>query len=142
MTAFTPQEQGAIIFAIMEAEKNTSGEIRVHVENKCTGDPINHAIKVFKQLKMHETAERNGILFYIAFSSQAFALIGDEGIHMKVGQDFWDSTTDIVLGKFKSGKMIEGLTDGIKHCGEQLKKYFPHKGSEDKNELRDEISFN
>ena len=142
MSAFTPEEQGAIIFAIMEAEKNTSGEIRVHVENKCTGDPINHAIKVFNQLKMHETNERNGILFYLALDSHAFALIGDEGIHMKVGQDFWDSTTDIVINKFKSGKLIDGLTEGISHCGEQLKKYFPSKGPEDKNELSDEISFN
>ena len=126
----------------MEAEKNTSGEIRVHVEKKCTGDPINHAIKVFNQLKMHETQDRNGILFYLALSSHAFALIGDEGIHMKVGQDFWDTTTDLVLSKLKSGKIVEGLSEGITHCGEQLKKFFPHKGPEDKNELSDEISFN
>ena len=142
MEHLTAEEQGAIIFAIMEAEKNTSGEIRVHVEKKCTGDPINHAIKVFNQLKMHETQDRNGILFYLALSSHAFALIGDEGIHMKVGQDFWDTTTDLVLSKLKSGKIVEGLSEGITHCGEQLKKFFPHNGPEDKNELSDEISFN
>jgi uncharacterized membrane protein len=141
LSKFTADEQGAIIFAIMEAEKNTSGEIRVHIESKCSGDPINHAIKVFNQLKMHETKNRNGILFYVALDSHSFALIGDQGIHVNVGQDFWDSTTNIVIGKFKSGKLVEGLIEGINHCGEQLKKYFPHQGKEDKNELSNEISF-
>jgi uncharacterized membrane protein len=138
---FTTEEQSKIVAAIAEAENHTSGEIRVHIEKKCVGDPVQRAIRVFAELKMHETAERNGILFYLAIDTHAFALVGDEGIHKKVGQEFWEIVRNKSLDEFKHHRMAQGLIHGILECGQQLKKYFPHGGASDKNELHDDISF-
>jgi uncharacterized membrane protein len=139
---FTTEDEKKIISAISTAENNTSGEIRVHIEKKCSGDPVKCAEKAFVKLGMHKTDLHNGILFYLAIDSHRFALVGDKGIHEKVGQDFWESVRDKVISKFKEGKIADGLSDGILECGMQLKKYFPHAGAADKNELSDDISYN
>ena len=82
-------DQAKIIKAIEMAELNTSGEIRVHIESKCKEDTLDHAAFIFEKLEMHKTEQRNGILFYIALKDHKFAVLGDAGIHQKVGDEFW-----------------------------------------------------
>ena len=127
--------------AIRVAETNTSGEIRVHIETKCPGgNALDRAAFLFEQLKMHKTALRNGVLFYVALEDHKFAILGDAGINSKVADNFWESTKDVVIARLKEGRIAEGLANGIVMAGEQLKAHFPYQ-SDDVNELSDEISF-
>lgn len=137
---FSPRQQDAIVEAIRAAEKNTSGEIRLHLESKCKGNVLDRAVEVFAKLKMHETEQRNGVLFYLATETKDFAVIGDKGINEKVPGNFWDGIKDKTIGQFKAGNFSAGLIEAIAECGIQLKAYFPY-NSNDKNELSDEISF-
>ena len=129
----------AVVEAINEAEKNTSGEIRVHIENHSEKPPLERAKEVFFELKMNETQARNGVLFYIGVADHSFAILGDEGIDKVVEADFWDCTKNVVIENFKAGKFREGLVEGIKNAGEKLKIHFPF-NSGDENELSNEIS--
>jgi len=138
---FSDPQKEAIKQAIISAEKNTSGEIRVHIEEKCPGDQVDRAVQLFAKLNMHKTELRNGVLFYLAVKDRKFAILGDGGINDIVGNDFWDRIKEHMLNRFKDGKFTEGLCEGIEKAGEQLKKYFPYKGNDDVNELSDEISF-
>lgn len=138
-TFFSPEEEQQIVQSIQLAELNTSGEVRVHLEEGRDGDTYKRAVEVFEALKMHETAERNGILFYLAIGKRQFALVGDEGIHRKVSQRFWDEVRDAVLAHFKNGNYVQGLCSGIETCGEALSEYFPYT-RDDVNELSDDIS--
>ena len=137
---FTKEEQHNIVAAIKEAELNTSGEIRVHIENHCKEEALERAAEVFYDLKMDRTAARNGILFYLAVKDHKFAIIGDEGINKEVEHDFWNDIKDEMTSNFKENKFAEGLIAGILKCGDKLKKYFPYQ-NDDVNELSDEISF-
>ena len=137
---FTIEEKKAITSAIGEAETNTSGEIRLHVENRCKIDVLDRAAYIFGKLNMHETAQRNGVLFYLAVDDRKFAIIGDSGINKAVPANFWDEIKGTMLALFKEGKFAEGLTTGIRMAGEQLKTNFPYQ-TDDINELSDEISF-
>lgn len=137
---FTKDEQDLITKSISEAEKNTSGEIRVHIEMHCKTDPKTRAIEVFKQLKMGQTNLRNGVLFYFAVKDKKFAVIGDSGINEIVQVNFWNSIRDEAIQNFKQGKFSEGLITGITMTGEKLKAYFPYQIN-DKNELSNDISF-
>jgi uncharacterized membrane protein len=139
-TFFSKEEQQKIVAAIKEAELNTSGEIRVHIENHCKKETLERAAEVFYDLKMNQTAARNGILFYLAVKDHKFAVIGDEGINKKVEHDFWNDIKDQMIFNFKENKFADGLVAGILKCGERLKEYFPYQ-SDDVNELSDEISF-
>ena len=132
-------EEQEIVQAIVEAEKNTSGEIRVHIEEHTEKSPLERAQEVFFELKMDETQDRNGVLFYICVSDKKFAIIGDKGINEAVESDFWDCTKDTVIANFKEGNFKKGLVEGILRAGERLKKYFPYQ-SDDTNELSNEIS--
>ncbi len=138
----TKAEEQEIVEAIVIAEKNTSGEIRVHIEEDNTKPPVERAQEVFHLLKMDETELKNGVLFYICMQSKSFAVIGDKGINDLVEPDFWDSTKDHVIEKFKEGKYKDGLVKGILEAGEQLKKHFPYNHDNDTNELSNEISRN
>ena len=138
---FTKEEQQKIVAAIKEAELDTSGEIRVHIENHCKEEALERAAELFYGLKMDRTAARNGILFYLAVKDHKFAIIGDEGINKNVEHDFWNDIKDEMISKFKENKFAEGLIADILKCGKKLKEYFPHQ-SDDVNELSDEISFN
>ena len=140
-TFFSKEEQQKIVAAIKGAELNTSGEIRVHIENHCKKETLERAAEVFYDLKMNQTAARNGILFYLAVKDHKFAVIGDEGINKKVEHDFWNDIKDQMIFNFKENKFADGLVAGILKCGERLKEYFPYQ-SDDVNELSDEISFN
>ena len=137
---FTKEEQQKIVAAIKEAELNTSGEIRVHIENHCKEEALERAAEVFYDLKMNHTAARNGILFYLAVKDRKFAIIGDEGINKEVEHDFWNDIKDEMIYNFKENKFAEGLIAGILKCGDKLKEYFPYQ-NDDINELSDEISF-
>ena len=138
---FSEEEQKQIIAAIQEAEKQTSGEVKVHIEKKCeTEDVLERAKEVFGLLKMHATAEQNGVLFYLAYEDRKFAVLGDKGIYEKVPADFWNSTKDLLRSHFSNNRFAEGLCLGINEAGIQLKKHFPY-SSGDINELPDDISF-
>lgn len=137
---FTKEEQQNIVAAIKEAELNTSGEIRVHIENHCKKESLERAAELFYELKMDHTAARNGVLFYLAVKDRKFAVIGDEGINKNVEHDFWNEIKDEMTTHFKEKQFAEGLITGILKCGEKLKKHFPYQ-DDDVNELSDEISF-
>ncbi|MEI8007782.1 MAG: TPM domain-containing protein [Bacteroidota bacterium] len=138
---FTQKQQEDIRQAIMNAELDTSGEIRVHIENTCKDDVLDRALAVFNQLGMEKTASRNGVLIYLAVKNRKFAVIGDEAIHTVVTEGFWDGLRNRMLDHFREDRFTEGLIEAITETGKQLKTYFPHQ-SDDVNELSDEISFN
>ena len=133
-------ETSKIEKAIVEAEKNTSGEIRVHLVRKCLGDPYDEAVKIFEKLKMHETALRNAVLILLSFSDKKLAILGDKGINDKVPKDFWEEIKNEMISHFKIDKFVDGISEGILKSGEQLKKYFPYK-DDDINELSNEVTF-
>ena len=137
---FTKEQKEEITSAIKEAELNTSGEIRVHIENSFKGNVLDRASDIFKMLQMHKTELRNGVLFYLAIKNKEFAILGDGGINAKVPEIFCDNIKDKMLDKFKEEKNSEGLSLGIKMAGEQLKIHFPYQ-ADDVNELSDDISF-
>ena len=137
-TFFTVEQQTSIVNAIAEAEKNTSGEIRVHLENKCSADVLDRAAQVFAKLHMHKTKERNGVLFSLATEDHKFAILGDAGVNAKTGPDFWDTIKAGMAEDFSKGNFTEGLVNGIIKAGEQLKVHFPYQ-SDDVNELPNEI---
>jgi uncharacterized membrane protein len=134
------EEHQSLEKAIEGAELNTSGEIRVHIEDNCKGDVLDRAAFVFKHLKMHKTALRNGVLFYLSVKDKKFAILGDAGINAKVSADFWDEVKNEVIRDFKDSKFSEGLSKGIHLAGIKLKEHFPFQ-SNDKNELSNEITF-
>ncbi len=137
---FSPEQEKQIIEAIGKAEMQTSGEIRVHIEDSCKGNTLDCAANIFAKLKMHKTAERNGVLFYLAPDSKQFAILGDAGINTKVPGDFWEKIKSDMQECFKTGAFTQGLVNGILAAGEQLKVHFPRK-HDDVNELSNEISF-
>lgn len=137
---FNNDEKHDIELAIKNAELDTSGEIRVHIEDKCKGDPKDRAAYVFENLGMHRTALRNGVLFYLAVKNRKFAILGDVGINKVVPENFWDDIRDMMLDEFREEHFVDGLVNGITASGKQLKKHFPHQ-PDDVNELKDEISF-
>lgn len=137
---FTTADKKKIAEAIAAAELNTSGEIRLHVEGRCKIDVLDRAAYVFEKLKMHQTALRNGVLFYLAVYDRKFAILGDAGINQVVPENFWDDVKETMVGYFKDGKMTEGISTGILMAGKHLKANFPHQ-KDDVNELPDDISF-
>lgn len=137
---FSAAEQELVVASISKAELHTSGEIRLHIENFCLGNELKRAAEVFKKLKMHETAERNGVLIYIATLSHKIAVIGDEGIHQKLGNEFWQTLVAKLITQFKADKKAPALAACIIECGEQLGKYFP-RAHDDKDELTNTISY-
>ncbi|MCX7548756.1 TPM domain-containing protein [Xanthomarina sp. F1114] len=135
----TAQEEQEIVNAIRTAEKNTSGEIRVHLEKSSKIDAFNRAMEVFHYLKMDNTKEQNGVLIYVAVEDKTFVIYGDKGINDIVGKDFWTTTKDTIQAQFKSGNFKQGLVDGILKAGEVLEKHFPWQHN-DIDELSNEIS--
>ena len=134
------ENEKLITKAIEGAEKQTSGEIRVHVESLCKEDVLDRAAWLFKKLKMHNTKERNGVLIYLSVNDRKFAIIGDSGINKVVPEGFWDEIKEMMISHFSKGEFATGLINGIEKTGEQLKKYFPWQEN-DVNELSDEISY-
>ena len=137
---FTEELQKQVVSAIETAELNTSGEVRVHLDDKCKGEVLDRAAYVFEKLEMHKTEQRNGVLFYLAVQDKKFAILGDAGINQKVSDNFWEEIKSDVISNFKKGDFAGGLSSGIVKAGEQLKAHFPYQ-EDDVNELDNEISF-
>ncbi|MBW7867284.1 MAG: TPM domain-containing protein [Brumimicrobium sp.] len=137
---FTVAETEEILSAIQNAEKNTSGEIKLHVEKKCIENAIDRAVTVFNELGLEKTKQRNGVLFYIATEDRQFVILGDKGINEKVANGFWDDISDMVIAHFKQQDFKNGLIKGIIMAGEKLKTYFPYQKN-DINEISDDLSF-
>lgn len=137
---FTSRQKASMTAAIQEAEKNTSGEIRIHIENHTSMDVLDRAAQVFAELKMHKTALRNGILIYIALQDHRMAILGDAGIHSKVPENYWNDIKNLMIEQFKTGQICEGICKAVLTIGQQLKHFFPY-STDDVNELPDEISF-
>ena len=135
----TAQEEQEIVEAIQTAEKNTSGEIRIHIEKTTSIDAFDRALEVFHLLGMDKTKLKNGVLIYLAVKDKSFVICGDEGINDVVENDFWDTTKDTMVAHFKQGDFKQGLIDGILKAGKQLETYFPYQEG-DENELSNEIS--
>lgn len=136
----SPKQEQKIIEAIQAAEKNTSGEIRVHIEFESSTDHFKSALEVFQQLGMDQTKERNAVLFHVAPYDRNFTIIGDVGIDKITPDDFWEEIKNEVISYFKEDRHTKGLCVGIEMTGEALKKYFPYQEN-DQNELSDEISY-
>ncbi len=136
------EEEQRIIAAIKQAENNTSGEIRVHLESKNKEKPsMQYVWEVFNKIGMTQTKAANGVLFYIDVKHRQLTIIADKGINEVVPSDFWKDVTKVVLNQFKNSSYADGLVEGILLVGEKLKTFFPHQ-TDDRNELPDEISKN
>lgn len=139
---FTEEESRKIIEAVREAEQRTSGEVRVFVESHCRYmNAIDRAVEIFQQLKMDQTKDRNAVLVYIAIRDRQLAVFGDEGIHQKVGNEYWAKEVEIMISAFNHQHIGEGIVKCIADIGEALHTYFPYDKEIDKNELPDDIVF-
>lgn len=137
---FTPDVQVHLQHIIAEAERRTSGEIRLHVEDECGVDPLARAEYIFQSLKMFQTKDRNAVLVYISVLDRKFALYGDVGIHSKVGSEYWNQTLNLAIEELHNNHIAQGIGKAILSIGTQLSHYFPlEKG--DANELSNDITF-
>lgn len=135
----TSEEELEIVQAIRQAERNTSGEIRVHIEKTTQISHYNRALEVFRILKMFNTKEQNAVLIYIAVEDHAFVIYGDKGINEVVPKDFWDTTKEAMQEQFQQGNFKQGIINGVLKAGKELKAHFPWSIS-DEDELSNEIS--
>ena len=139
---FSYDEQQAILEAIRQAEQKTSGEIRIYVEDRCRYvDPLDRAAEIFWGLKMDMTKDRNGVLVYVAMRDHQFAVLADQGIHQKVGQEFWNRAVQLMKQHFKKAAPAEAILSVVKDVGDALQTHFPYDRDTDKNELPDDIVF-
>ncbi len=139
---FSPQDNELMVQSIRDAEKQTSGEIRVFIESKCRFmDPLDRAREIFHSLKMENTQNRNGVLFYVALKHRQLAIYADEGIHQAVGEQYWKDVVTHILVFFNKENYALGIKECILKIGEGLHSYFPYDAATDKNELPDEIIF-
>jgi len=125
--------------AVREAEAGTSGEIRVHLDTRCPGDPMPRAVEVFERLGIHRTGLRNGVLLYVAIEDRKIAVIGDAGVHERVPPDYWAGLVGTLAAHFREGRARDGLTAVVRDVGTVLRRYFP-RSPDDRNELSDEVS--
>lgn len=135
----TKKDEEEIVSAIQTAEKNTSGEIRVHIEASTEKDHYERALEVFYLLKMEATKDANGVLIYVAVHDKKFVICGDQGINDVVPKDFWNATKDSIQHQFKKGNFKQGIVDGVLMAGKELKIHFPYQ-TDDSNELSNEVS--
>ncbi|MBO9733029.1 MAG: TPM domain-containing protein [Chitinophaga sp.] len=139
---FSETEKNRLVQAIRVAERLTSGEIRLFVESRCAYvDPMDRAREAFVSLEMGKTKLRNGVLVYVAIKDRQFAILGDQGIHEKVGDDFWVKEAGLLIDHFQNNRIIEGIEACIEEIGTSLRTFFPHEADSDVNELPDDIVF-
>jgi uncharacterized membrane protein len=132
-------DEARIVAAIQEAERKTSGEIRVFISHKKIEEPLATAQKEFVRLGMHRTRHRNGVLILVAPRTHQFAVIGDAGVHARCGDAFWLEVTNEMTAHFKQAEFTQGVIHGVQKSGELLSRHFPHQ-SDDRNELPDDIA--
>jgi uncharacterized membrane protein len=138
---FTKDEEERMVQAIRFAEKQTSGEIRLFIESRCKFiNPVDRAIELFSELKMYNTQDRNGVIIYIAMKDRQLAIYGDEGIHKRLGQEFWLNEVNKIIEEFHEQHFLDGILKIIADIGEALKTHFPYDKA-DNNELEDGIVF-
>lgn len=136
------EENRLIVKAIRQAEKRTSGEVRVYVESRCRFvDAIDRAAELFFSLQMENTADRNAVLVYVALKDHQLAVFADEGIYKKTGPDYWNNVVREMLGNFNRKDYAKGIAECVIQIGEALTTYFPYDKETDKNELPDQIVF-
>jgi uncharacterized membrane protein len=134
------EDLAAVSHAIALAERETSGEIRVHLEHRLpAGDPLTRARQVFTELGMERTRERNGVLIYLAFADHQLAVLGDAGIHASVETGYWDRLRDLLVGRLRQGRAREALVEAVAEVGQALRAHFPRR-PDDTNELSDRVS--
>jgi uncharacterized membrane protein len=139
---FSHPEQEAILEGIRQSEQQTSGEIRIYVENRCRFvDPLDRAAEIFWGLKMDMTKDRNGVLVYVAMRDHQFAVFADQGIHEKVGQEFWNREVELMKAHFLNAAPADAILSVVKDVGTALHTHFPYDRGTDKNELPDDIVF-
>jgi uncharacterized membrane protein len=139
---FSAEEKQQLIDAIQEAERRTSGEVRVFVESRCRFvNAVDRAEEIFFNLRMHETEQRNATLIYVAVKDRQAAVFGDEGIYQKVGAQYWKDEVDKMLVEFRKHHLADGICQVVHDLGKALEYYFPYDGNTDKNELPDELVF-
>ena len=139
---FSEEENEKIVQSIQDAEKQTSGEIRIFVEGRCKYvDAIDRAVEIFANLKMEKTELRNAVLFYIAIKDKQLAIFADKGIHEATGDEHWKNVVKEILSVFSKDSVVAGITTSIYKIGQALKEHFPYNKDVDKNELPDEIIF-
>ena len=136
----TAEQQEIVVAAVRLAEKDTSGEIRIHIDGECATEPMSRAQEVFGKLGMHKTRLRNGVLIYLACNTKVFAIVGDKGINDIVPKNFWEDAASLMRMRFRKGLYTEGLSETAIMIGEKLKEHFPYE-PDDINEQPDEISF-
>ena len=129
----------AVAEAVAAAERTTSAEIRVHLDHRCPGEAMPHAVAVFERLGMHATEERSGVLIYVAVGDRKLAVIGDRGIHERVGDGYWLQVVDALLGHLRASRPRDGLVQAVRDVGAALRSHFPRRG-DDRNELADDVS--
>lgn len=138
---FTEAQEQAIVQGIRDAERMSSGEIRVYIESRCSYvDPLDRAKEIFEKLQMFRTKQRNGVLLYLAMKDRQFAIFGDQGIHQKVGDDFWEKQKLELKRAFRSQNFVKGIVECLSGIGASLQSYFPYQ-SDDEDELPDDIVF-
>lgn len=139
---FSEGEKKQIVDAIRNAERRTSGEVRVFVESRCRYvDPVDRAAEIFFNLEMDQTDDRNAVLLYIAMKDRQLAVFGDEGIHKRVGTDYWNNEVKLLIGNFNAAHYGDGISQCVTDIGEALHQHFPFDNDTDKNELPDDIIF-
>ncbi len=139
---FSEEENEQVVNAIRNAEKCTSGEVRVFVESKCRFlDPLDKALEIFAELKMENTQDRNAVLVYVALKDKQLAIYGDKGIHERTGDEYWQKSVNTMVSHFNKESYAKGISQCVTEIGEALQQYFPYNKDTDKNELPDEIIF-
>lgn len=137
---FSEAEEVRIVDAIRAAEVMTSGEIRVHISKRSDTDALEATKDIFAEMRMYNTQQRNAVLVHISLTSKTFAIYGDEGINRKVAYDFWESTRNVMQKHFSEGHLVDGICEGVRMVGDQLKAHFPW-DEKDLNELSDDITY-
>ncbi len=138
---FSPEEQALIVAAIKQAERSTSGEVRVYIESRCSYvDALDRAIEIFTEMGMQATKQRNAVLVYVATKDQQLAVFGDEGIHRIVGTDYWNLEVLKMIRDFNRDDYAKGIAGCVEDIGDALQKFFPYT-DKDTNELSDDIQF-
>jgi uncharacterized membrane protein len=133
-------ESQQLATAIEHAEKRTSGEIKVVLVRHCWADIRDKAARMFKKLNLDKTERRNCVMIMLVLTNREFLIYGDQGIHEKVGQEFWDDVRDLMCDKFREDKFGEGLCEGVREIGKKLAHFFPYQ-TVDKNEISDEVAY-
>ena len=119
-------EHDAIVQAIRDAESKTSGEIRIFIQRgEVKDDPFVAAKKRFHRLGLHKNAHHNDVLIWVAPRAHKFAVVGDEAIHQKCGDELWQSLIEKMKKHFRNEKFTDALIDAIHDIGESLATHFP-----------------